>query len=139
MELDRHRELENPLLQLFLNSCCSDTVFVTLLRIAVETAIIGVHKLLRTDGVPTSLTLLFLRWLTVSSVFSGRSVRTSYSCLLPSLISRVVCVDVKHHVSEPRSGVNREVELGCHSWTVRIVLVLSCSPTVACPDTVFVT
>ena len=37
-----------------------------------------VHRLLRTDGVPTSLTLLFWRWLTVSSVFAGRSARTSY-------------------------------------------------------------
>ena len=53
-----HRELNNPLLQLFLNSCFSDTVFVTLLRAAVETAISGVRKLLRTGGVPTSLTLL---------------------------------------------------------------------------------
>ena len=109
--LDSLRELDNPLLQMLLKSCCSDTVFVALLRVAIKTAIIGVvHKLLGTGGVPTSLTLLFWRWLTVSSVFSGRTTRTSYSSLLPSLISRVVCVDVKHHVSEPRSGVNREVE-----------------------------
>ena len=44
-----------------------------------ETAISGVRKLLRTGGVPTSLTLLFWRWLTISSVFTGRSARTSYS------------------------------------------------------------
>ena len=43
--------------ELFLNSCLSDTVFVTLLRTAVEKAVNGVHKLLRTGGVPTSLTL----------------------------------------------------------------------------------
>ena len=60
------RELDNPLLQLFLNSCFSD--IVTLLHTAVETAISEVHKLLGTVGVPTSLTLLFWRWLTVSSV-----------------------------------------------------------------------
>ena len=53
----------------FLNGCFSDTVFVTLFRAGVETAVSGVHKLLRTDGVPTSLTvLLFRRWLRVSSV-----------------------------------------------------------------------
>ena len=97
---------------MILSSSFSDTVFVTSLRTAVETAISGVHELLGTGGVPTSLTLLFWRWLTVSSVFSGRTTRTSYSSLLPSLISRVVCVDVKHHVSEPKSGVNREVEQG---------------------------
>ena len=32
----------------FLNSCFSDTVFVTLLRAAAETAVRVVHKLLRT-------------------------------------------------------------------------------------------
>ena len=40
-----------------------------------------IHKLLGTGGVPTSLTLLFWRWLTVSSVFTGRSARTSCSSL----------------------------------------------------------
>ena len=48
--------------ELFLNSCFSDTVFVTLLRTAVETAVSEVHKLLGTGGVP-ALTLLFWRWL----------------------------------------------------------------------------
>ena len=46
---------------LLLNSCFSDTVFVTLLRTAVKTTISEVDKLLRTGGVPTSLTLLFSR------------------------------------------------------------------------------
>ena len=40
--------------ELFLNSCFSDTFFVTLLRAAVETAISEVHKLLRTGGDPTA-------------------------------------------------------------------------------------
>ena len=62
---------------LFLNSCFLDTVSMSLLRTAVETAISGVHKLLRTNRVLTSVTLLFWRWLTVSSVFAGRSARTS--------------------------------------------------------------
>ena len=83
VEQQIERELDSPLLQLFLNSCFPDTVFVTLLRTAVETAISKVPKLLRTGGVPTSLTLLFCRWLTVSSVFAGRSARTSYSRLSP--------------------------------------------------------
>ena len=53
-------------------------VFVALFRTAVETAVSEVHKLLRTGGVLTSLTLLFWRWLTVSSVFTGRSARTCF-------------------------------------------------------------
>ena len=48
----------------------SGTAFVTLFR----TAISEIHKLLGTGGVPTSLTLLFWRCLTV---FAGRSPRTS--------------------------------------------------------------
>ena len=61
VEQQIERELDSPLLQLFLNSCFPDTVFVTLLCTAVETAISKVPKLLRTGGVPTSLTLLFWR------------------------------------------------------------------------------
>ena len=61
-----------------LNSCFSDIVFVTLLRTAVETTVSEVHKLLRTGGVPTSLTVLYWQWLTVSSVAVGRSAWTSY-------------------------------------------------------------
>ena len=91
--------------ELFFNGCFSDTVVVNLLRTAVETAVSEVHKLLGTGGVPTSLTSLFWRWLTVSSVFAGRSSGTNYSSVpdppsLPlflSLISRTVSVDVKHH------------------------------------------
>ena len=40
----------------------------------------GEHKLLRAGRVPT----LFWRWLTVSSVFTGRRARTSYSYLPPT-------------------------------------------------------
>ena len=65
MELGSHGQLDNPLLQLFLNTCFSD--IVTLLRTAVETAVSEIRKLHRIGGVPTSLTLLlFWRWLTVS-------------------------------------------------------------------------
>ena len=39
----------------------------------------GVHKLLCTDEVPTTLTLLFWWWLTKSAVFAGRIDGTSYS------------------------------------------------------------
>ena len=46
------RKVESLLLQLFLNSCATDIVFVTLLRTAVETVISEVHKLLRTGEVP---------------------------------------------------------------------------------------
>ena len=65
--------------KLFPNSSFSDAVFVTLFRAAVGTAVSGVRKLLRTGRVPTSLTVLYWRWLTVSSVFTGRSARTNYS------------------------------------------------------------
>ena len=37
------RKMDCPLLQLFLNSCAMDIVFVTLFRAAVETAVSGVH------------------------------------------------------------------------------------------------
>ena len=49
------RKLDCPLLQLFLNSCATDIVFVTLLCTALETASSEVHKLLRSGEVPTSL------------------------------------------------------------------------------------
>ena len=57
----REVEWDSLLLQFFANSCFTDVVFVTLLRTAVETSVSGVHKLLGTGGVPTSLTLLFWR------------------------------------------------------------------------------
>ena len=63
--------------ELFLNSCFLDTVLTTLFRTAVETAITRVHKLLRTGGVPTSLTLLVWRRLTVSSVLFWRRLTVS--------------------------------------------------------------
>ena len=74
VELGPHRKLENPLLQSVVpHSCIPDGVFVILLSTAVETAVSEVHTccLIRTGGVPTSLTLLFWRWLTVYSVFTG--------------------------------------------------------------------
>ena len=79
--------------ELFLNSCFSDTVFVTLLPTAAEAAISEVLKSLGAGGVPTSLTLLFWRWLTVSSVCAGRCAWTSYSSLpLPLPLSQSLMV-----------------------------------------------
>ena len=74
MELDSHRWIDCLAAELSLNSCFSDTVFVTWLDAAVETAISGVHKLLRTGGVP----ILFWRWLSVSFVFAVRSAWTVF-------------------------------------------------------------
>ena len=54
VELDSHSWMESLAAELFFNSCFSDTVFVTLFHKAVETAVSGVHKLLRTGGIPTS-------------------------------------------------------------------------------------
>ena len=61
VELGSHSRMVCLAAELFLNSCFSDSVSVTLLRTAVETAISEVHKLLHTGGVPNSLTLLFWR------------------------------------------------------------------------------
>ena len=72
MELGSHGEFKLSFASGF-NSRFSTLVFVALFLTAVETAISEVHKLLGTGGVPTSLTWLFWRWLTVSSVFAGRS------------------------------------------------------------------
>ena len=74
----------NPLIAgwiVLLLSCSSTAAFrtlpfVTLFRTAVERASCEVHKLLRTGGVPTPLTLLFWWSLAVSSVFGGRSAGT---------------------------------------------------------------
>ena len=43
------------------SSCFLDTIFVSLLRAGVETAVSEVHKLLLTGGVPVSLAVLFCR------------------------------------------------------------------------------
>ena len=109
VELCCHSRMDYLADELFLNSSFSGTVCVTSLHTAVETAISEVHKLLGTGRVPTSLTLLFWRWLTVVSVFLDRSARTSYSCPTPTpnplpqypslnLINLVVSEDVKHPV-----------------------------------------
>ena len=58
MELGCHRVLDCPLLHIP-TSGCLDSVFVTLVRTAVERASCRVHKLLRTGGVPT-LTFIVL-------------------------------------------------------------------------------
>ena len=69
--------------QSFASVVSQQLLFVTLFGTAFETAISEVHKLLGTGGGPTSLTLLFWRWLAVSSVFAGRSARTSYKLPAP--------------------------------------------------------
>ena len=87
--LGSHSWMDCLAAELFLNICFLDTVFGTLFYTAVQTAVSGVHKLLRTGRVPTSWTLLFWRWMTVSSVFAGRNAWiSSISCdLLNSLSS----------------------------------------------------
>ena len=93
--------------ELFLNGCFSDTVFVTLFRTAVETAVNKVHKLLRTGGeVPHLLGVVFL--LVADGLFSlngsERLDELFISTLsypppfFPSLVSLIVSVNVKHHV-----------------------------------------
>ena len=48
----------------------SDTVFVTLFGTAIDTAVSRTPKLFSTGGVPTSLPLLFWRWLTYRYLIS---------------------------------------------------------------------
>ena len=110
-----------------LSSCFSDTVFVTLLCTAVETAISKVRKLLGTGGVPASLTLLFWQWLTVSLVFASQSAWMSYSSLSSSLISLLVSVNVEHHERWSNSswvGAGEEVSVN-GSYTIRLVMFLA--------------
>ena len=52
------RKLDYTLLQLFLNCCATDIVFVTQLRTAVETANSEVHELPRSAKVLTTVTFL---------------------------------------------------------------------------------
>ena len=59
VELGSHSWMDCLAAELFLSSGFLDIVFVTLFRTAVEAAVSGVHKLVHTGGVPTSLTLLF--------------------------------------------------------------------------------
>ena len=50
VELGSHGRMDCLAAELFLNSCFLDTVFVTLFRTAVKTAITEVHKLLVSGG-----------------------------------------------------------------------------------------
>ena len=72
------------------NSWSLRTLSLWLFRTAVERPNCRVHKLLRTGGVPTSLTLLFWRWMTVSSVFAfaGRSTESEKSKRSAALAQR---------------------------------------------------
>ena len=109
LDLQESREVGSGLSWSF--GCFStvlNAVFVTLLRTAVETAVSEVHRLLRTGGVPTSLTLLLLLWLMVSLRVGarGRAIYAPHPTpphtrapLSSSLISRMFSVDVKHRVS----------------------------------------
>ena len=123
VELGSRRELDNPLLQLFLSSCFSDTVFGTLLGTAVETAVSEVHKLLGTGGVPTSLTSIVLALADgLFGLFGSERADELFMPPHPSslptpfsrpLISLVVFVDVKYrvylltsHSVEPKTYVN---------------------------------
>ena len=107
---------------LFLDSCSTDIVFVTLLRTAVETAVSEAHKLLRTGGVPTSLTLVFWWWPTVSSGRSahGRAIHpppppppTTVPNKPHGFCERYVTACLLTYLPDARStGLNTSVHLG---------------------------
>ena len=101
VELGSHSRMNCLAAELFLNSCFSDTVFVT-----VETAVSEVHKLLGTGGVPIALTWLFGGgWRSLRTLRVGAQGRASHlypthpspTLLSPSLISLMVSADVIHH------------------------------------------
>ena len=104
VELGSDNRMVGLAAELFLDSCFSDTVFVTLLRTAVEPAISEVHKLLGTGGGPHLLNFVVLA-VADDSLFclygSERADELFISSpppppFPPSLISRMVFVDVKH-------------------------------------------
>ena len=102
MELGSHSWVDGLAAELFLNSCFSDTVFVTLFHTAVERVSCGVHKLLCIGQVPISLTLLL--WL-VADALSGLYRSECWDKLLvgtqsPSLISHMWLLWTKHHEKE---------------------------------------
>ena len=122
VELSCHSGMDGFAAELFLNSRFSDTVFVTLLRTAVETAISEVHKLLNSHwrgshlldvGVLAVVGGLFgLYW----SELLGALLLGSRPPLSPSLISLVVSVDVKHQERKRRHLV-RFISHGGKRWS----------------------
>ena len=117
VELGSHSCMDCPAAELFLSSRFTDSGFVALLRTAVERAVSEVHKSLRNGWVPSSLTPLFWRWLTVSSVFTGSSARTSYSSVCLS-----VCLPLS--LDSPSVSICLSVPL---SFSVSVCLSLSLS------------
>ena len=106
MELDSHSELDNPLLYVP-TAGCPDSCLLLLFRSAIERTNCGVHKPLRTDGLPTTLTSIVL---VVADGFFGLCVserlgrathryRTPHPH--PPNRSYVVCEDVKPYISAP--------------------------------------
>ena len=110
VELGSHGWMDCLAAELVLNSRFSDTVFVTLFRTAVETAVSEVRRNCFTlGGVPTAWTLLR---------FWDELLISTRPPVCPSLISPMVYVDAKHHERSlwrlRQSGLNREVGLDSH-------------------------
>ena len=106
MELDAHSELDNPLLHVP-TSGCPDSCLLLLFRTAIERTSCGVHKPLRTGGLPTTLTSVVL---VVADGFFGLCVserlgRATHRYRAPHphppKRSYVVCEDVKPYNSAP--------------------------------------
>ena len=93
--------------------------------------------------VPTSLTLLFWRWLAVSSVFTDRSAWTSYSSLpdpppppphkSPSLIRLMVYVDVKHQ-ERRRNKVIIIIIIISATTIIITIIIITTSPHAVTPQ-----
>ena len=112
VELDSPRELDNPLLQLFLDSCFLDVVFVTLFRTAAEKAISEVDNfvvLAVADDLCGSESADELFILPPPSPTPPPSPAPlppgphQAPFVSPSLISRMVSVDVMYRVSDNRA------------------------------------
>ena len=106
----------------------SDTVFVTLFRTAIDTAVSRTPKLFSTGGVPTSLPLLFWRWLTYRYLISLFGLYGS-ECMDKLFIdtrslSSIFTVGV-HRQSTHRYPISlRSLRVGVHKATHRYPISL---------------
>ena len=106
MELDSHSELDNPLLHVP-TAGCPDSCLLLLFRSAIERTSCGVHKPLRTGGLPTTITSIVLVvadgyfGLCVSERLGRATHRYRTPHPHPPNRSYVVCEDVKPYNSAP--------------------------------------
>ena len=108
MELGCRNRMDCLAAELVLNSRFSDTVFVTLRRTAVETAVSEVHKLFCTGGVPRLLNTVVLAMADgLFGLYGSERADELFTSsphphphpapFLPSQISLMFCMEIKRH------------------------------------------